>query len=130
MRDMQIIYCDTDIYQIKVMETVLKKMNCDYNIWRDGNNCMGQLKNNKVHLLITSMFLPFYNAFEITDFVRNRLISKIPIIVFADQRDRHFIPFLLQSGVTKVLLKPIDSLQIINEIEELNYNMQNLYNDW
>lgn len=115
----------------KIIETCLKKLNCDYEIilCSDGVDIIRCVLNEKmkksIKCIITDENMEFLNGSEAMKFVRilesRGYLDRIPIISVTSHEDKSIVNNILSSGASHVLPKPLTVSSMINTFKLINF---------
>ncbi len=124
----EIIELETEIKKIKVlvvedialnqllMRTLLDDFGFDYYIAENGKNAIAKLQTNRYDIILMDLQMPEMNGFEATEYIRNTMNSKIPIIALTADVTTVDITKCKAVGMNDYISKPFDEKLLYNKI--------------
>ena len=99
---------------VSTLEALLKSMDIDFISVKNGLKAYEEYKNNKFDLIITDIFMPEMDGFQLIEKIRKE-DKKIPIIVVSGFIDNETIRKIKNLGANEYIEKPF-SLQDVKKI--------------
>ncbi|MHB8258813.1 MAG: PAS domain-containing hybrid sensor histidine kinase/response regulator [Bacteroidia bacterium] len=124
----EIIELKTKIKNIKVlvvedialnqllMKTLLDDFRFDRDIADNGKIAIEKLKTNQYDIILMDLQMPEMNGFEATEYIRNTMNSKIPIIALTADVTTVDITKCKAVGMNDYISKPVDEKLLYNKI--------------
>ena len=124
----EIIELETEIKKIKVlvvedialnqllMRTLLDDFGFDYHIAENGKNAIAKLQTNHYDIILMDLQMPEMNGFEATEYIRNTMNSKIPIIALTADVTTVDITKCKAVGMNDYISKPFDEKLLYSKI--------------
>jgi DNA-binding response OmpR family regulator len=85
----------------------------------DGKACLEMLKNTKVDLLITDLFMPFINGNEVISTIRNEWNNKMPIMVLSSAGSEDTVLKAFELGGDDYMVKPFSLSELTIRVKKL-----------
>ncbi len=126
--EMAIVELDSDIKNIKVlvvedialnqllMKTLLDDFGFERDIAANGKIAIEKLKNKSYDIILMDLQMPEMNGFEATDYIRNVMKSKIPIIALTADVTTVDLAKCKAVGMNDYIAKPVDEKLLLNKI--------------
>lgn len=108
-----------------ILETVAHSLTREgYDIIRatDGKECIYKLKNNKVDLIITDIFMPNVNGLELISILNSGSKCNIPIMVLSAAGAEENILKAFDMGVDDFMVKPFSLIELNVRVRKLLAN--------
>jgi PAS domain S-box-containing protein len=124
----ELMELDTEIKNIKVlvvediplnqllMKTLLDDFGFDRDIAENGKIAIEKLKNKDYDIILMDLQMPEMNGFEATEYIRNTLNSKIPIIALTADVTTVDLAKCKAVGMNDYLAKPVDERLLYSKI--------------
>jgi len=130
-QDVEMIELDDELKNIKVlvvediainqllMKTLLDDFGFERDIASNGKIAIEMLRNKSYDIILMDLQMPEMNGFEATDYIRNILHSKIPIIALTADVTTVDLAKCRSVGMNDYLAKPVDEKLLYNKIVNL-----------
>jgi PAS domain S-box-containing protein len=130
LADEVLVKLDTEIKNIKVlvvedislnrllMKTILDEFGFENDAAANGRIAIEKLQTNTYDLILMDLQMPEMNGFEATDYIRNTMNSKIPIIALTADVTTVDLAKCKSVGMNDYLSKPVDDGLLYNKIVE------------
>ena len=124
----EIVELDKDIKDIKVlvvedmalnqllMKTLLDDFGFERDIASNGKIAIEKLEENNYDIILMDLQMPEMNGFEATDYIRNKLHSKIPIIALTADVTTVDLDKCKAVGMNDYIAKPVDERLLYSKI--------------
>jgi PAS domain S-box-containing protein len=124
----ELMELDTDIRNIKVlvvedialnqllMKTLLDDFGFERDIVSNGRIAIEKLKDKEYDIVLMDLQMPEMNGFEATDYIRNKLNSKIPIIALTADVTTVDLEKCKAVGMNDYIAKPVDERLLYSKI--------------
>ncbi|MFE3868846.1 ATP-binding protein [Flavobacterium sp. LS2P90] len=124
----EILELDTEIKDIKVlvvedialnqllMKTLLDDFGFDRDIAENGQIAIEKLKTKKYDIILMDLQMPVMNGFEATEYIRNTMNSKIPIIALTADVTTVDLAKCKAVGMNDYIAKPVDERVLYSKI--------------
>ena len=124
----EILELDSEVKNIKVlvvediplnqllMKTLLDDFGFQYDMAENGKIAIEKLKNNDYDIILMDLQMPVMNGFEATEYIRNTMISKIPIIALTADVTTVDLAKCKAVGMNDYLAKPVDEKLLYSKI--------------
>lgn len=123
----QILLVDTDAIFTKAVSYLLEKSDCKVSIAKDGKEATDALLTKQFDLVITDLFMPHLNGFELVNHIRqNTSLKHTPIFVVSDVKHEKSISNCFRLGANAYLKKPLDVSRLLSEIQNMVINRRNV----
>jgi CheY-like chemotaxis protein len=128
---LEILDVDDDLKNIKIlvvedialnqllMKTLLDDFGFDRDIAGNGKIAIEKLQTKTYDIVLMDLQMPEMNGFEATDFIRNKLHSKIPIIALTADVTTADLAKCKSVGMNDYIAKPVDERLLYNKIISL-----------
>jgi len=129
--DTQIIALDKEIKNIKVlvvedialnqllMKTLLDDFGFERDIVSNGRIAIEKLQTKSYDIILMDLQMPEMNGFEATEYIRNKLNSKIPIIALTADVTTVDLAKCKDVGMNDYIAKPVDERLLYSKIVSL-----------
>lgn len=129
--DSEIIKLNTEIEKIKVlvvedvalnqmlMKIILDDFGFERDIAENGKVAIEKLQTKSYDVILMDLQMPEMNGFEATDYIRNKMNSKIPIIALTADVTAEDLAQCKAVGMNDHIAKPIDEKLLYDKIVEL-----------
>jgi len=119
---------DTEIKNIKVlvvedialnqllMKTLLDDFGFDRDIAENGEIAIEKLQNKSYDVILMDLQMPVMNGFEATEYIRNKMHSKIPIIALTADVTTVDLAKCKAVGMNDYIAKPVDERLLYSKI--------------
>ena len=123
-----IIKTDTEITNVKVlvvedialnqllMKTLLDDMGFEMDIAANGKIAIEKLEAKTYDIILMDLQMPEMNGFEATEYIRNKMLSKIPIIALTADVTTVDLDKCKAVGMNDYIAKPVDEKLLFNKI--------------
>ncbi len=124
----EIIELDTEIKNIKVlvvedialnqllMKTLLDDFGFERDIASNGKIAIEKLQAKSYDIILMDLQMPEMNGFEATDYIRNKMNSKIPIIALTADVTTVDLAKCKAVGMNDYIAKPVDERLLYSKI--------------
>lgn len=102
-----------------LMKTLLDDFGFQYDIAVNGRVAVEKLQLTTYDLILMDLQMPEMNGFEATEYIRNQLSSKIPIIALTADVTTPDLERCKAVGMNDYISKPIDERLLFNKIVDL-----------
>ena len=128
--EMEMLELDNEIKDIKVLvvedialnqlliKTLLDDFGFEHDIAANGKIAIEKLKKNSYDIILMDLQMPEMNGFEATDYIRNKMNSKIPIIALTADVTTVDLTKCKAIGMNDYIAKPVDEKLLYNKIIE------------
>ena len=127
----EIMELDTEIKNIKVlvvedialnqllMKTLLDDFGFERDIAANGKIAIEKLQNKSYDIILMDLQMPEMNGFEATEYIRNKMNSKIPIIALTADVTTVDLAKCKAVGMNDYIAKPVDERLLYSKIVDL-----------
>ncbi|MGZ4057076.1 MAG: ATP-binding protein [Bacteroidia bacterium] len=134
LTDLDSVKLDPDIKNIRVlvvedialnqllMKTILNEFGFEFDVAANGKIAIEKIQNNTYDLILMDLQMPEMNGFEATEYIRNKMNSKIPIIALTADVTTVDLAKCRSVGMNDYLSKPVDDRLLYNKIVEFVKN--------
>jgi len=102
-----------------LLKTILNDFGFKYDVADNGKIAIDKLQSNTYDIILMDLMMPEMNGFEATEYIRNKLGSKIPIIALTADVTTVDIEKCKANGMNDYISKPIDEKLLLNKIVSL-----------
>jgi PAS domain S-box-containing protein len=99
-----------------LMKTVLDEFGFDRDIASNGKIAIEKMKDKEYDIILMDLQMPEMNGFETTEYIRNKMNSKIPIIALTADVTTVDLAKCKEVGMNDYIPKPIDEKLLYNKI--------------
>jgi len=130
--EQEIVELDTEIKGIKVlvvedmalnqllMKTLLSDLGFEYDVAANGKIAVEKLQSdNSYDIVLMDLQMPEMNGFEATEYIRNKMNSKIPIIALTADVTTVDVTKCRSVGMNDYISKPVNEQQLYSKIVAL-----------
>ncbi len=93
-----------------------KKLKTSTYIWKNGKIAIEKLQNNSFDIVLMDLQMPEMNGFEATEYIRNTMHSKIPIIALTADVTTVDLSKCRAVGMDDYIAKPVDEKLLYSKI--------------
>ncbi|MCW3102174.1 MAG: sensor hybrid histidine kinase [Bacteroidetes bacterium] len=101
-----------------LMKTILNEYGFENDVASNGRIAIEKLKGNVYDIILMDLQMPEMNGFETTEYIRNKLNSKIPIIALTADVTTVDLAKCRSVGMNDYLSKPVDDKLLYSKIIE------------
>jgi PAS domain S-box-containing protein len=109
---------DVKLNQLLV-KTMLNDFGFKYDVADNGKIAIEKLQSNTYDLILMDLMMPEMNGFDATEYIRNKMDSKIPIIALSADVTTVDLEKCKALGMNDYISKPIDEKVLFNKIVAL-----------
>jgi signal transduction histidine kinase/AmiR/NasT family two-component response regulator len=102
-----------------LMKTLLDEFGFERDIADNGKIAIEKLQNNPYDIILMDLQMPEMNGFEATEYIRNTMNSKIPIIALTADVTTVDLEKCKAVGMNDYISKPVDDRLLYSKITEL-----------
>lgn len=121
-----ILLVDNDVLFTKTITSLLQKEHFDVSVAKDGKEAATALAAGDFDLVITDLFMPYSNGFELVNTIRQNKFTYIPVMVVSDVTKVQSIANCFRLGADMYLQKPLSFPLLLSEIKNLVLNERNV----
>ncbi|MFL5762719.1 MAG: response regulator [Bacteroidia bacterium] len=99
-----------------LMRTLLEEFGFEMDIAANGKIALEQLNKNTYDIILMDLQMPEMNGFETTEYIRNKLNSKLPIIALTADVTTVDIEKCMAAGMNDYISKPIDDKLLYSKL--------------
>ena len=99
-----------------LMKTLLDDFGFELDIVANGKIAIEKLKTNRYDIILMDLQMPEMNGFEATEYIRNKMNSKIPIIALTADVTTVDLAKCKAVGMNDYIAKPVDERLLYNKI--------------
>jgi DNA-binding response OmpR family regulator len=97
----------------------LEKEGYKLHVASDGKKAIELIEECNPELILTDIMMPFISGLELISYVRNKLTSKTPIIVFSSAGQEDIVLKAFNLGATDFMSKPISPNELVTRIKRM-----------
>lgn len=101
-----------------LMKTILNDFGFEFDVAFNGKIAIEKLQNNTYDIILMDLQMPEMNGFEATEYIRNTMNSKIPIVALTADVTTVDLAKCRSVGMNDYLSKPVDDRLLYNKIVE------------
>jgi two-component system, OmpR family, response regulator VicR len=117
---MKILICEDDTMTLKALEHKLKKEGYSIISAQDGKTACDILSSQQdIDLLLTDLHMPVLSGLELISFVRNELMSHLPIIMLTRVGLEETVLHAFELGADDYITKPFNPEELALRIKRL-----------
>ncbi|MCX6232092.1 MAG: PAS domain S-box protein [Bacteroidetes bacterium] len=102
-----------------LLKTILNDFGFKYDVAENGLIAIEKLQSNVYDIILMDLMMPEMNGFEATEYIRNKMNSKIPIIALTADVTTVDIEKCKAHGMDDYISKPIDEKLLLKKIVSL-----------
>jgi len=118
MSSIKLMLADDDDLLSALLDYRLKKAGYDVTVCTDGKNVKSYLESNRPDVIVTDIMMPYFSGLEITDYVRNELKLKIPIIILSSAGNEENVLSAFKLGANDFLSKPVSPAELLLRLKK------------
>ncbi|MES2328260.1 MAG: response regulator [Bacteroidota bacterium] len=123
----KILLVDNDAMFTGMVSYLLEKEQFHVSIAKDGKEAASALAAGHYDLVISDMFMPYSNGFELLNDVRkNKVNPYTPVMVVSDVSNELSIANCFRLGADAYLTKPVNVPGFLSEIKNLVIQQENV----
>jgi DNA-binding response OmpR family regulator len=119
MEDIRIILAEDNDMLRKSLNFFLVQKGFNVDQFADGQEALNSIKENNYDLILADINIPGISGMEITQYVRTKMLSDIPIIIFTSSNVEQTEIDCFDIGADEFIAKPISPLVLITRINNL-----------
>lgn len=116
LKGLRILVAEDNKVNQFIIEKVLKKLECDYVVARDGEEAVNKFKDGEFEAILMDIRMPKLNGMEATQKIRV-INQKVPIIALTADVAEGKEDEYLNAGMNGVVYKPFDFQEIANALQ-------------
>ena len=128
--DLDLVKLDPEVKNIRVlvvedialnqllMKTILNDFGFEFDVASNGKIAIEKLYHNTYDIILMDLQMPEMNGFEATEYIRNKMNSKIPIVALTADVTTVDLAKCRAVGMNDYLSKPVDDRLLYNKIVE------------
>lgn len=117
---MKVLICEDDTMTLKALEHKLKKEGYTIITAQDGKTACNMLSTQQdIDLLLTDLHMPVLSGLELISFVRNELLSHLPIIMLTRVGLEETVLHAFELGADDYITKPFNPDELALRIKRL-----------
>lgn len=118
MSRFSVLIVDDEPAQLGLLSELIKATGMSIDLSTNGKEAVEKLEEKKFDLVLTDIQMPKMNGFELISYIRNNpKTAEIPVLALSGQANKSPEEYL-QKGFSGSLLKPYNSSQLLQMIEE------------
>ena len=122
-----ILLVDNDILFTRTVSYLLEKELFTVTTAKDGKEAADALAGKHFDLVVTDLFMPYSNGFELVNTIRStESLKHTPVMVVSDVSNKQSISNCFRLGANVYLQKPLNVPLLLSEIKNLVLNQQNV----
>lgn len=118
MQTIKLLLAEDDALLASLLDYRLKKGGYQVTICADGKKVKEYLTNTKPDIIVTDIMMPYFSGLELTDYVRNQLNLKIPIIVLSSAGNEENVLSAFKLGANDFLSKPVSPAELLLRLQK------------
>ena len=107
-KGIHILLAEDNLVNVKLMQILLKKLGCTFDIVPDGQAACNALKNNDYDVVLMDVHMPVMNGLDATKNIRASINPQIPIIALTAAALPEEMAKCYASGMNDIVLKPVN----------------------
>ena len=113
MKGSKILLAEDDQMLASLLQFWLEKEGYEVNVLENGLEVKESLKVTLPDIIISDIMMPYFSGIELVDHVRNKVGSKLPIILISSASNDENILNAFELGATDFLSKPISPSELL-----------------
>lgn len=85
----------------------------------DGKQAIELIEEHNPELILTDIMMPFVSGLEVISYVRNKLNSQTPVIVFSSAGQEEIVLKAFDLGATDFMSKPFSPHELVIRVKRL-----------
>ena len=119
IKSMRVLVVEDIVLNQLLMRTLLDDFGFEHDIAGNGKIAVEKLKNNTYDVILMDLQMPEMNGFEATEYIRNKMNSKIPIIALTADVTTVDLAKCKAVGMNDYISKPVDERLLYGKIVDL-----------
>ena len=119
VRNIKVLVVEDIALNQLLMKTLLDDFGFERDIADNGKIAIEKLQTNTYDIILMDLQMPVMNGFEATEFIRNKMNSKVPIIALTADVTTVDLAKCRSVGMNDYIPKPIDERLLYNKIVSL-----------
>ncbi|EME69560.1 CheY-like receiver [Paramagnetospirillum caucaseum] len=115
----RIIVADDEPTHLELVSTILERAGHEVVAVTDGKACLNRLQDGDIDLVVTDVFMPALDGFQLMAAIRDRN-THLPVIGMTGGMRGHVIPFtdiMARLGARSVLTKPFSREELLAAVQ-------------
>ena len=122
-----VLLVDNDLLFTRTVSYLLEKELFTVTTAKDGKEAADALAGKHFDLVVTDLFMPYSNGFELVNTIRStESLKHTPVMVVSDVSNKQSISNCFRLGANVYLQKPLNVPLLLSEIKNLVLNQQNV----
>jgi len=121
IKNIKVLVADDVSLNQLLMKILLDEFGFEHDIADNGKIAIEKLQNNAYDIILMDLQMPEMNGFEATEYIRNTMNSKIPIIALTADVTTVDLAKCKAVGMNDYISKPVDERLLYSKIIELLY---------
>lgn len=122
-----ILLVDNDVLFTRTVSCLLENELFTVTTAKDGKEATDALEGRHFDLVITDLFIPYTNGFELVNSIRTKKSSMhVPVMVVSDVSNKQSISNCYRLGANVYLQKPLNMPLLLTEIKNLVLNQHDV----
>ncbi len=113
----KILLAEDDELLAALLNFRLSKGGYEVNYCRNGKEVKDILAKNMPDIIISDIMMPYFSGIELIDHVRNRLTSKVPIILISSAGNETNILTAFELGANDFISKPVSPAELLVRVD-------------
>ncbi|QWX85313.1 response regulator transcription factor [Cellulophaga sp. HaHaR_3_176] len=113
MDKLKLLLAEDDELLASLLDFRLKKAGYEVILCVDGKKVKEYLKDHTPDVIVSDIMMPYFSGLEVTDYVRNQLNLKIPIIILSSAGNEENVLNAFKLGANDFLPKPVSPAELL-----------------
>ena len=118
-----ILYIEDNILTQKTTSLLLQDYCSKLIVAKNMNDALDKLQNNRIHLIITDLYMPNVEGREIIEEIK-KINSDVPIVIISAKNDKEVLYKSINYGIQGYLIKPFKNDQLLKKINEIKKELK------
>ena len=119
IKTVKVLVAEDIVLNQLLMKTLLNDYGFEWDIAGDGKIAIEKLQSNYYDIILMDLQMPEMNGFEATEYIRNKMNSKIPIIALTADVTTVDLAKCMAVGMNDYISKPVDERVLYTKITGL-----------
>ncbi len=108
LKDLKILIAEDNVLNQKIVSHNLLKSGANVTVAINGNEVIEEMNRGQYDLILMDLYMPLTDGFEATEYIRQTLNSKIPIIALSASNYEDEMKRCINIGMNACIVKPFD----------------------
>lgn len=115
----QVLLAEDDELLASLLNYRMQMAGYDVILAKDGKEVKEFLAEGSPDIIISDIMMPYFSGIELLDYLRNDLISKIPVIIISTAGNEENVLSAFELGANDFISKPVSPSELLVRIQRV-----------